>query len=112
MPDVWEEMVQAERSEQRFAVSATAVNIVSVSDFRVALVVSGGGSIGYILGFGPNVAAGSGVAIPAGGAPVTLTIQDHGRMVRGPIWAISPGGAQTITVWEALHPCPCLRGGS
>ena len=109
MDSTWDEMKQANPAERKVSVGVTATLIAEISDFRVAMIVSTGGALALYLGLTPDVSSGKGVCLDTGNLSLSLSLPLHGRLLRGPVWAISPGGAQTVTVWEVLHPCPCLR---
>lgn len=107
--DTWDEMRQANPVMRRAGVGATAVVLVDRSDYRVSLIVGADVAQDLYLAWDSAPALGSGILLKAGSVPLLLTLQDHGRLVRGPIWCISPGGAVTVSWAEALHPCACLQ---
>jgi hypothetical protein len=106
---VWEEMKQAKQAQTQYTLGNAWTQIVPISDFRVSLVISAVGSDDVFLSLSQNAPLGTGIGLVSSVVLIKLTLVHDGRLVRGPIYACCPSGSVTVTVWEALHPCPCLR---
>lgn len=82
------------------SVGTTAVQLSSGSPNRVAVIISGPASATVTIGMDASVTSGQGIRIPAGVAPVILTLVQHGDIVRRPLYAISASGTETIGIIE------------
>lgn len=76
--------------------------LVPANKDRYTLIISAPETNPLWLTWEPAAAAGTGIRIAAGSPPVMLSIQEHGALVRGPIYASIPLGAETITFAESI----------
>ncbi len=109
MSEVWDEMKQANPVMRTVSIGASAAVLVDRSDFRVALIISAPDGARLVIGWDNDVSTTRGINLPIGSPPLCLTLQDQGRLIRGPVWAVAPGGTVVVTYAEALHPCACLQ---
>lgn len=87
------------------AVSATAALAVATSTERTAVILSVHAGTVFI-GTNPGVADLTGVRLTAAHGPLRLTLAEHGAIVFGPLYAISPGGADTMGIVEVTNNAP------
>jgi len=115
MTDFWDELIRTSFSETTIKTATTPVIVAPISDGRVAIVISNNGANPVFLSLFPGASGTQGIVLGGTGSAfpntINLSLLTHGRMVRGPIYAYSPGGASQVTVWESLHPCGCQRKG-
>lgn len=74
---------------------------------RTSIVISSPVTNDLWISWQNNAAAGTGLRLAAGMAPLRLLLVDDGALVYGPIYAASPAGAQTISWYGSAAPCHC-----
>lgn len=100
------QMKRSGASQQSVTVTALGQAVVPYSESRVALVLSSLAGTVLTYSLRPQVGVGAGITIPAGGAPVALSLASHGSVVKGPIYLADGTVPSTITYWESLNDAP------
>lgn len=77
-------------------ISATAMQFISADSKRVALRISSSSANRFTISDNPNVTLDGGLTIPAGGAPVEMTIEVYGQLITKRLYAIAAAGG-TVT---------------
>ena len=89
-------------NELPLTIGATAIEVAAAMPLRTTLVLGAPltGQVTYSLN--PNVTAGQGLNVQLGSSAVTLTIQDHGDMVRQTWYAIGSGVGLKAAIYQTL----------
>ena len=82
------------------ATGAAFAEVVNANPDRKTLTISPPQTNAIRLCFGAARTDGNGFVMPTGGHPLTLTVETHGEIVFGPIFAASPAGADVFFAWE------------
>lgn len=100
---------QQKRSvSNQVSVSVTALGgqVVPLNPNRVSLVLLPHPTVLYCLSLVPGATAGQGITLPIAGAPVVLSLADHGQIVQGPWYYASANAPQTVTFIETQNSNP------
>lgn len=115
MESTWEEQRKANPAQRIVTVGITSTQLVDYCEDRTSLIISLNTEDSVWLSLGNPAVAGRGIEIArtAGSpnAPLQLTLPLHGRLVRGPIFAIAGAAPAAVCVWESIHPCGCMHKG-
>jgi hypothetical protein len=85
-------------SEQKtITAGSSAVELVSASPNRIALIISAPASNGVGLGFTNQVSTSNGLQLPSTQSPIILNIRDHGDIVRRQWWVVAGTNGVSIS---------------
>lgn len=115
MEYIWTEQRQANPAQRIVTVGITSTPLVDWSEDRTALIISlmDEDTVWLSLTNPAVISRGIEIARAAGSPnpPLHLTLPLHGRLVRGPIFAIAGAAPSTVVIWESIHPCGCMHKG-
>lgn len=103
---VLNQMKRSRQAQQSVSLTDNGQQAVPYYEDRVGLVLLCHPTIAYTLSIVDTTGAGLGLVMPAAGAAVSLTLAQHGSIVKGPFWLSDSGGALTVTYWEVLNSAP------
>lgn len=87
---------------QTISVLTTKVVLVAENRDRYAVIISAPTTNPLFVSWENDLGVTTGIRLAAGTSPLILTIQQHGRLVQGPIYASAPAGAESIHVAESV----------
>lgn len=107
MPDPLDIMIHSVPSEKTVAVQTTSAILVEQSLTRTSLIIQNVGANPIWVSQKNPAASGQGIRLSkqdtAGLNALILNVRDHGRLVRGPWYAIAETAATNCTVEESSY---------
>lgn len=82
-------------------VTSTVTQILARDETRIAIVIGAGSGANARLGLGQPPTATVGLLFPNQGAPLALTLEQHGAIVQEPLYAVIAAGSIDMSVWVA-----------
>lgn len=80
--------------------------VIPFAENRVTLVLHAPGAFGVVVGLRASVIVPTGILVASRALPITLTMTQHGDMVRGPWFAIADADGVNLVYVETLLDSP------
>ena len=100
------QMKRSNKAQQTRVLTAAGQQLAPYAESRVALIISSHPTSLQTLSLTQDVGAGLGITIPAAGAALTLTLAQHGSIVKGPIFMADGTFPLSATYMESLNDAP------
>lgn len=97
---------RAGQDQSSVIVNAGTAVLAGYAEDRVAIIFCSHPTVVYTVSLNPNPVAGQGIQVPAAGLPISLSLGEHGGIVKGP-WYVTTATPGTLhTYMESLNSAP------